>query len=798
METEKRVIRISVRNLVEFVMRSGDLDNRRLSGAEKDAMQAGSRIHRKIQKQMGAGYKAEVSLSTRIDEGEFELLVEGRADGIMTDVSGHVVIDEIKGVYLDIDRLEEPIQVHLAQAMCYGYMYAKQEQLAEIGIQVTYCQLETEDIRRFTKDYSLEELEQWFQGLIHEYVKWANYLYEHELRRDASLKDLQFPFSYRPGQRELAVSVYKAIAREKDLFIQAPTGVGKTLSTVFPAVKAMGEKMADKVFYLTAKSITRTVAEEAFRILREHGMYLNTVVITAKEKLCFQDEISCNPDDCPYARGHFDRVNDAVYEIIHTEQGIGREEILRYAREYQVCPFEFCLDISNWVDGVICDYNYVFDPHVRLKRYFSEGISGNYLFLVDEAHNLVSRGREMYSAFLIKEDVLLTKKILKGHGKLTRALEKVNRLLLEMKREADGYQIYENVHTLALALQALYGELEPFMEEHDSFENRDLVLDFCFQLRDFLTVYEDLGDDYQIYSECLQDGRFLVKLFCMNPARHLKECLEKGRATVFFSATLLPVTYYKELLSGNPEDYAVYVESPFPRENRCLLVASDVSSRYTRRNRREYERVAEYIRTAVQGRKGNYLVFFPSYQYLKEVEEIWKQRMEEQANGKLQPESDAIHWLSQDSHMREEEREAFLQEFEKERNGTFVGFCVMGGIFSEGIDLKEDRLIGVVIVGTGLPMVCTEQELLKGYFEKTNQKGFDYAYQYPGMNKVMQAAGRVIRTMDDEGIILLLDDRFLRREYQEMFPREWWPYQIVNRENVGKAIEDFWREREKQ
>ena len=755
METEKRVIRISVRNLVEFVMRSGDLDNRRLTGAEKDAMQAGSRIHRKIQKQMGAGYQAEVALNTRIDEGRFQILVEGRADGIMTDVTGHVTIDEIKGVYLDIDRLEESIPVHQAQALCYGYMYARKEQLEEIGIQVTYCQLETEMIRRFTKDYSFEELDQWFQGLIHEYVKWANYLYEHELRRDASLKDLQFPFPYRPGQRELAVSVYKAIAREKNLFIQAPTGVGKTLSTVFPAVKAMGEQMADKVFYLTAKSITRTVAEEAFRILREHGMYLNTVAITAKEKLCFLEEISCNPDDCPYARGHFDRVNDAVYEIIHIEQGIGREEILRYAREYRVCPFEFCLDITNWVDGVICDYNYVFDPHVRLKRYFSEGVSGNYLFLVDEAHNLVSRGREMYSAFLIKEDVLTAKKILKGHRKLTRAFEKVNRLLLEMKREADGYQIYENVHTLTLALQSLYGELEPFMEEHDSFENRELVLDFYFQLRDFLAVYEDLGDDYRIYSECLPDGRFLVKLFCMNPARHLKECLDKGRATVFFSATLLPVMYYKELLSGNQEDYAVYVESPFPRENRLLLVASDVSSRYTRRNQREYEKVAEYIQTAVQGRKGNYLVFFPSYQYLKAVEEIWAQRMEEeQANGKRQPEGDAIHWLSQDGHMKEEEREAFLQEFEKERDETFVGFCVMGGIFSEGIDLKEDRLIGVVIVGTGLPMVCTEQELLKGYFEKTNQKGFDYAYQYPGMNKVMQAAGRVIRTMEDGTIPL--------------------------------------------
>ena len=799
METETRVIRISVRNLVEFVMRSGDLDNRRLTGAEKDAMQAGSRIHRKIQKQMGAGYQAEVALNTRIDEGKFQILVEGRADGIMKDVTGHVTIDEIKGVYLDIDRLEESIPVHQAQALCYGYMYARKEQLEEIGIQVTYCQLETEMIRRFTKDYSFEELDQWFQGLIHEYVKWANYLYEHELRRDASLKDLQFPFPYRPGQRELAVSVYKAIAREKNLFIQAPTGVGKTLSTVFPAVKAMGEQMADKVFYLTAKSITRTVAEEAFRILREHGMYLNTVAITAKEKLCFLEEISCNPDDCPYARGHFDRVNDAVYEIIHTEQGIGREEILRYAREYRVCPFEFCLDISNWVDGVICDYNYVFDPHVRLKRYFSEGVSGNYLFLVDEAHNLVSRGREMYSAFLIKEDVLTAKKILKGHGKLTRAFEKVNRLLLEMKREADGYQIYENVHTLTLALQSLYGELEPFMEEHDSFENRELMLDFYFQLRDFLAVYEDLGDDYRIYSECLPDGRFLVKLFCMNPARHLKECLDKGRATVFFSATLLPVMYYKELLSGNQEDYAVYVESPFPRENRLLLVASDVSSRYTRRNRTEYRKILDYIRQAAEARKGNYIVFFPSYQYMNHVLELlYDGRIgrPDFADGsdaqKLYLQDSGIDWLVQENRMTDAQREDFLKEFEQERENSLVACCVMGGLFSEGIDLKEERLIGAIIVGTGLPMVCTEQEILKGYFDEEEQEGFAFAYQYPGMNKVMQAAGRVIRTAGDKGIILLLDDRFLRNDYRELFPREWDDCRRVTLKTVRQELENFW------
>ncbi len=781
---EKASIRISVRNLVEFVMRSGDLDNRTMGSAQKDAMQAGGRIHRKIQRRMGANYQAEVSLKHVADEGEFQIVVEGRADGVITEPSG-VTIDEIKGVYLDIGRLEEALPVHKAQAMCYGYMYMTDHDLDGIAIQVTYCNLETEEIRRFVADYGEEELTLWFQGLIHEYVKWANYVYQHGVKRDESLKNMTFPYEYRQGQKELAVSVYKSIVRRRDLFIQAPTGVGKTLSTVFPGLKAMGEGHVDKLFYLTAKTITRSVAEETFAILRQREMYLSSVTITAKEKLCFLDAPSCNPEDCPYAKGHYDRVNDAVYEVIHREFGITREVVLRYAREFQVCPFEFCLDISTWVDGIICDYNYVFDPDVRLKRYFSDGVSGEYLFLVDEAHNLVSRGREMYSASLIKEDVLLVKKVLKGrNGKLSRLLERTNRQMLEMKRECENYVVHDSINGLMAVVQSLYGELEGFMEENREFADRDLVLDFYFALRGFLMVFEGMDEAYRIYSELMPDGRFMVRLFCMNPAAHLKECLKKGRSTIFFSATLLPVLYYKELLSGNPEDYAVYALSPFPEENRLLLIASDVSSRYTRRNRREYEKVADYIEVMAHGKPGNYMVFFPSYQYLKAVEDVWQERMEEEGG--------PIDWASQDNRMKEADKERFLRLFEEQRDRSFVAFCVMGGMFSEGIDLKEDRLIGAVIVGTGLPMVCTEQEILKGYFDEKEKKGFDYAYQYPGMNKVMQAAGRVIRTMEDKGVILLLDDRFLREEYLAMFPREWSSYQVVNRTSAAQAINRFW------
>lgn len=783
---QKKQVRISVRALVEFVLRSGDIDNRRSGAAQKDAMAAGTRIHKKIQKRMGGNYRAEVPLKyTALDEEEdIELLVEGRADGIFEE-DGIVTIDEIKGVYMDLERLAEPVAVHMAQAMCYGYFYCCDRDLDGVRIQLTYCNLETEEIRRFHEDRSKEELEVWFRSVIHEYFKWARYLCHHELQRNQSISGLEFPFPYREGQRDLAVAVYKTISRKKRLFIQAPTGIGKTLSTIFPAVQAMGAGKASKVFYLTAKTITRTVAEEAFRILRSRGLVFTAVTITAKEKLCPMEKAECNPEACPYAKGHFDRVNEAVFDILHLEQEMDRETVLRYAEKYRVCPFEFCLDISSWTDGIICDYNYVFDPNVRLKRYFADGASGDYLFLVDEAHNLVSRAREMYSASVYKEDFLEVKRIIRGKSpRLERQLDRCNKLLLSMKRECGDWQLLEDVTGLTAGIMTAFSYMETFMEEFPEFPERETVLDFYFCLRDFLNVYEELDGHYRIYEENREDGSFLVRLFCVDSSRLLSRCMDQGASTILFSATLLPVRYYKTLLSGNQEDYAVYVNSPFPEENRLLMVAEDVSSRYTRRSPSEYRKVADYIRIVTQSRPGNYMVFFPSYQYMGEIEEI------------LEEEPLKADLLVQGQGMGEAEKTEFLEEFEKERSHSLAAFCVMGGVFSEGIDLKEERLIGVIVVGTGLPMVCVEQEVLKGYFDETEEKGFDFSYQYPGMNKVLQAAGRVIRTPGDRGVILLLDDRFLRRDHLELFPREWEHFQVVNRGNAARCLEDFWNGRE--
>lgn len=781
---EKERIKISVRNLVEFILRSGNLDNRRTSVADREAMQKGSRIHRKLQKQMKASYKAEVPLKWEEEYSDFIIEIEGRADGIIDDEEA-CVIDEIKGVYRDLYFLEEPVPVHKAQAMCYAYFYASQKKISKIEVQMTYCHLETEEIKRFREEFSFSYLKKWFEDLLSEYYKWANFQYQRRIERRQSMESLEFPYPYRKGQKELVSGVYHTMRTEKQLFIQAPTGIGKTMAAIFPAVRAVGEGYGDKIFYLTAKTITRTVAEEAFHILKEKGLSYKTISITAKEKLCLCEETDCNPEKCPYAEGHFDRVNAAVFEILNAKDTYLREDLLEQAEKYRVCPYEMCLDISSWVDAVICDYNYVFDPNVYLRRFFSDGVKGDYLFLIDEAHNLVERGRKMYSAVLCKEDFLETAKIVKEHSaKLYKILKKCNRMMLEYKRECDECTVMENIAGLSLQLMNLLGEMENFLEKEHEEKVQKAVLEFSFSVRHFLNMYDIADENYVIYSHYDDEQRFLITLYCVNPKRNLQECLNKGRGAVFFSGTFLPLPYYRSLFSERRDDYAICASSPFLRENLKLLVACDVSSKYTRRGVSEYEKMAEYIYELAAGKQGNYMVFFPSYRMLEDIYEIFRNKTEERQF--------EVSCILQSSNMTEQEREEFLEAFQENSAKTLIGFCVMGGIFSEGIDLTGERLIGAAIVGTGLPQVGCEREILKNYYDEKAQNGFAYAYRYPGMNKVLQAAGRVIRTKEDRGVVLLLDERFLQREYLELFPQEWQSYERCTVGNAGQKIRAFW------
>lgn len=803
-------ISVSVRHLVEFILSAGDIDNTR-GYKDPDAMQEGSRIHRKIQKSMPSDYTAEVAIKTEIPltDGIEDILltVEGRADGIIShEEDGEIVacVDEIKSMYQDVERMKEPIEVHLAQAKCYASIYAGQNGLSHISVQMTYCNIETEAIKRFQTEYSAAELKEWFDRIVKEYSKWLFWQIDWKKKRNDSIKALSFPFEYRPGQKEFVTGVYRSILREKKLFVEAPTGVGKTISTVFPAVKAMGEGLSSKLFYLTAKTIARTVAEDTFALLSGLGARFRFVTITSKEKICILEKPECNPGSCPRAKGHFDRVNDAVFDLLTNEETVTRELIERYAQKHMVCPFEMCLDVSTWADAVVCDYNYVFDPTVALKRFFAEEKKQDYIFLIDEAHNLVERAREMYSAELVKEDFLTVKRLIKGKSKrMEKQLDACNTALLRLKRECEEFQVWDNVGDFILPLMRLSGEYEEFLQETVlEPEAKEAVLDLYFAVRRFLDVSDVMQEDYRIYTDYLENGNFRLKLLCMEPARQLKERMAKGRSAVLFSATLLPMNYYKEQLGGEAEDYAIYVPSPFDTKKRLLLVGRDVSTKYTRRTQSEYEKIALYLDYFTAAKKGNYFVFFPSYQMMERTAEVTRELLSWQEgelleNGDVHFSADApVRLYVQKTGMTEPQKEQFLAAFSEQPKTTTVGFCVMGGIFGEGIDLKKDRLIGTVVVGTGLPMVCNEKELFRYYFEEKNGRGFDYAYLYPGMNKVMQSAGRVIRTTEDTGAILLLDERFLTTAYQNLFPREWFPFETVQVGTVKEKLNHFWNEAE--
>ena len=856
-------IRISVRNLVEFILRHGDIDNR-VQVSPDNAMQEGGRIHRMIQRRMGAEYQAEVSLKYTHPTERYVLIVEGRADGIIHQ-DGKVIVDEIKGTYRDLNRMKAPMPLHLAQAKCYAYIYSLQKELKEIQVRLTYCNIPTEELRYFYEDYTFQELEKWFQDLISTYRRWSDYSWEWRRIRQKSIEGLGFPFPYREGQRELVADVYRTIYHGRKLFLEAPTGVGKTISTIYPAIQAMGKGMGEKLFYLTAKTITRTVAEDTLTILRQKGLHLKSVILTAKEKICFMEQTECNPEFCPYAKGHYDRVNDAMFDLLTSQESFSREQIENYAARYQVCPFELCLDMSLYADAVICDYNYLFDPHVYLKRFFGDGAGDSYLFLIDEAHNLLERGREMYSASLWKEQFLELQKELKqtvasemeknkkksdiagqltldmthsltdmsdkpkvlpeelyeesgdispmgrrrggrsvlvrqGYAdKLVYHLERCNKELLAMKRECDGSRLVEDIDSFVQALMRFHSTLDDYLseQEEEQLPARELLLDFFFEVSHFLEIYELLDENYIKYTQTGDDGSFLLKLFCVNPRENLKNCMLRGRSTILFSATLLPIQYYKKLLGGDPEDYEVYARSVFQTERKALFIANDVTSKYTRRSEEEYDSIVRYIEEIVKNRHGNYMVFCPSYAFLRIIYDKYMERYA----------GEDRECIIQSEYMSEADREDFLARFRgdsdldiqaeiameiEEEDRILIGFCVLGGVFGEGIDLKNDSLIGAIIVGTGLPQLCFEREILKGYFDRTGESGFDYSYRYPGLNKVLQAAGRVIRTVEDVGIVALLDERFLQFSYRKLFPREWTSFETVTVDTISKRVEHFW------
>jgi DNA excision repair protein ERCC-2 len=757
-------VKISVRTLVEYVFRSGSIE----SGFKTtSSLLEGTKAHQTIQKTYGETDSAEVFLQTSYDYDDIEYVVEGRCDGLLLQ-EDLVTIDEIKSTAKRLDDItRDSYPVHWAQAKCYAYMYMKKEEKEEkeeVRVQLTYVQVESGEQKRFQEICTLAELEEFMLHLVKRYAPYAQLRLHNLQHRNKSIRKLPFPFEhYRNGQRNFAGAVYKTIADKKTLFANAPTGTGKTISTLFPAVKAMGEEKAEKIFYLTAKTLNRKNAEEALWMMKEKGLFLQSVTITAKDKVCFKEETRCDSSYCEFADGYYDRINGAVLDILKNETIMDRDVISEYAQKHKVCPFEYSIDLAYAADSVICDYNYVFDPRVSFKRLFEEQKKRTVL-LMDEAHNLVDRARGMYSAEIEKSAFLQLSREYKGKNEgLWRTAKTINDEMLKLKKVHGENQvaILEKPEDLIYSLEDFLVQAEQLLA---SGENDESLLEAYFAALQMVKISDFYNERFVTFIDVFKSD-VGVRLFCMDPSQLLYQTGKKYGSRVFFSATLSPLSYFREMLGGGEEDYVIRMPSPYEKEQLDVYI-QPLSTRFKDREN-TIEPIMEMLIDLVDTRPGKYLIFFPSYRYMSDVYE------------RLLEEDPAFLTIVQHPAMSEDEREKFLANFDSDQEESLVGFAVMGGIFSEGIDLKGDRLTGAVIIGVGLPQVGLERDTMKEYFQTAGKNGYDFAYVYPGMNKVLQAGGRVIRSEEDRGTLVLVDDRFLSRKYVKMLPEEWRDFVVL-------------------
>jgi len=764
-------IKLSVRKIIEWILRTGNIDS---SFYDAAPMYMGAAIHRKIQKEMDDSYKKEISLKLETTIGHIPVEVRGRADGIITDpTSGAITIDEIKTTTLPLDYIYEQHVQHLGQGKCYAYMYMQtlENPPETINVQLTYYQLETAEIRRHSWTFANLEIEEFFNNLLAQYGVWLRLEHEWKVIRDNSITALTFPFpSYRKGQRALAVATYRTISAGKKLYACAPTGIGKTLSSLFPAIKAMGEGKTAPLFYLTAKTVTRTVAEEALKLMAENGLRFKTIILRAKEKICINAECVCSSNHCINANGHYDRVNAAVLDVIKNNDIISPAETAFYARKHQVCPHEMALDVALWCDLIVGDYNHVFHPDAYLHRFFNNE-ERDYIFLIDEAHNLTDRVRDMYSAEISKNALSQVRNALKDKDSVSKNLRKnlrlLNTYLSDLRKEYGEQRNHVSAELDMVFLgfiKMAASAASEWLVAKKAHELHNKILELYFEMSNFIMVAELYDEHYtsiiEFYSH---DAR--ITLFCLNPSKIIADRLARAKSAILFSATLMPLPYYRDILGGTSDDFMVVLPSPFDPGRLQLVSHCGISTKYKDRDS-SYESIVQTIYRSIT-KQGNYLVFFPSYEYMHKVYELFIAKYPE------------IETLLQTTDMSEDERLGFLARFDRSNSSTLIGFTVLGGIFSEGIDLKGDRLIGAVIVGVGIPKISLRHDLIRDYFNKQNGKGYDYAYVFPGMNKVLQAAGRVIRTETDEGIVVLIDSRYATAQYKGLFPEHWRHMQTI-------------------
>lgn len=781
---KKEKLTISVHELVDFLLREGDIDNRIYN---QETMQLGSKIHSSYQKSQGNTYLSEVPLKATIETDDYLVTLEGRADGIIVgDVNP--VIDEIKSTVSPLEEFyETQKEWHYGQAKCYAYMYIKQKELPRCNIRLTYISQQDFGCRMVKeKCFNFDELEKYVLSLVNEYIDFFKRERLHIIERNISADKLPFPYKdFRKGQREVAKYVYSVAKKGGVFFFEAPTGIGKTISALYPAIKSFAKTSNSKIFYLTAKTSGRTSCYDALTACYEKGLKARDSLLVAKEKICFSPGQSCNPDECPFTKDYYGKLREIVKNEAKANNRYNQETITKIANEYQICPFELQLDLSLLSDVIICDYNYFFDPLVKLERYFSEEVdSSKYMILVDEAHNLNTRTRDMYSEFLSLEEFEKVHKDLIGSPfkKLKNSLSKIIKILKSLYTGED-FKIFEKID------DDFYKALRRFDEVNKDKEKEDERLPLPKSLSDlsrrafrFLKLIDDYARNSALYLH-KGEGDLKLCLQCLDPSSYIQEDFAKVKGIALFSATLSPIDYYMESLLSNDNYPFLSLPSPFPKDNFHLMVAPNVSIKYKNREK-SYEQVASYIKAFVEGKMGNYFIYFPSYEYLEKIKDL------------LSFENSNVYFQNRD--MNDKEKEDFLEHFQKEPKKTTVGLLIIGGSFSEGIDLPNDRLIGVAVVGVGLPQISKEIDLIKEYYDKKNGEGFKYAYINPGLNKIMQAVGRLIRSEKDVGSALLIDERYTNQEYKALFARSWNEYEIVtSKEDIADSLSSFYRKKQK-
>jgi DNA excision repair protein ERCC-2 len=778
-------VKVSVQGLLSFAFHPQDL----AGGAEgAGRLLEGTQGHQLVRSRRGPDYQTEVTVKYSYEWETYRLIVSGRIDGLI-ETATEIMVEEIKTTYLPLATVELALgQMHETQLKLYLYFMLSGHPGKKINGRLTYLNLDDLTEKSFGVTITLTAGRALFEQLALPYLI-ARREQDQWLRtRDASLAQWQFPFAERrAGQDELMESVNQALTAERDLLVEAATGLGKTIAILYPALKSLATSgRVTRIFYLTAKTVGKEILKKTLIQAASQGVRLRTVFIEARERVCPFGKPRCEPAACPYGVDYYAKAKQVIPELLRQEL-LTPETVADYARTYQACPFELALDLALQADLIVADYNYLFDPGVYLRRFFSEG-SRDYLFLIDEAHNLVTRGREMYSADLTESDLTRLKSLIPREQRplqaAIRGLEAYFegwRAELEDERSR-GLRLNQLPDLLPFELQRLLALVGEFLSNNPHFNKRDQLLPLFFNLLGLTRIAAGLSRDYTIFVTGDEAGRLKLRLFCINPGPLLRQRLNRGRLALFFSATLSPRQYFQELLGAGPDAGYLRLPSPFPRENRLYLHIPGIDTRYRARGQSALQ-LAQCIADFVTAHCGNYLVFFPSYQYLQTVQPLIRQLTGARATV-----------YSQVSGMSDPDKQLFLNSLVRTDTGrSQLGLAVLGGMFGEGVDFPGEALVGVVIVGPGLPMVNEEQELIRQYFEEQNGAGFFYAYLVPGLIRVVQAAGRVFRQPDDRGVVILVDDRFSDERYQELLPPDWFfPGRPFSNSDYLEALAAFW------